>query len=152
MDWSDDELNKLGELSVRYSGVSSWYEPIPPKEMEKHIQRKTRIYEDASFHSYNFPEKTCSISWATSLIEVAEAALLNTIQFSVDQLIQCLPKEEGIDGCEGVHPKTLTTYLIETGLVSKNDFTDCESLYEKTRYHFNAIYPESPNGGGLMNC
>ena len=31
------------------------------------------------------------------------------------------------------------------------DFTDCESLKEKTRYHFATVYPSSPNSGGVMN-
>ena len=98
---------------------------------------------------YSQTNPICSTSWATTIIEIAKS--ITGKIFSVDQLLQCLPKQENIDGCQGVHPKTLATYLSEEGLVEMKDFTDCESLEEKTHYHFAAVYPSSPNAGGLMN-
>lgn len=77
----------------------------------------------------------------------------NTVTFSIDQLFQCLPKEEGCDGCEGLHPKTFISYLMDVGLVEAKAFKNagCESLHKLIRYRFAAIFPESPKAGGLMN-
>lgn len=149
MDWSNEELNELGNLSVKYSRISSAYEEIEPTEMQMHVAKTTREFPELM--EYNVPEKKCSTSWVTSAIEMAEAALENRIRLSSRQLFECLPEEEGIDKCKGVSTRMLTQYLSETGLMSEDDFDGCESVEEKKRYHFDSISPESRNGGGLMN-
>ena len=73
------------------------------------------------------------------------------MKFSVEQLLQCLPKYENIEECSGVHPKELVLYLMEVGLVEEGKFTDCNSINPADTYRFSPIYPESPNAGGLMN-
>ena len=151
MDWSEEELSDLGNLSVKYSGIASLYEHIEPTEKEKHLSLPQYSFKDDSLDEFNLASKSCSSSWATSIIKMAESAVDNKIQFSINQLLECLPKSEELNECEGIHPKQLTMYLSEVGLVSKQEFVDCNSIQSKTTYRFTPIYPESPNAGGLMN-
>lgn len=149
LDWSNKELEGLGELSMKYSGTATLYDEIDVLKREFHVKKSAREFPELS--EYNDPKKNCGTSWVTSAIEVAEASLENRIRLSSRQLLECLPKEERMDGCRGVNPRILSEYLSVIGLVSEKDFKDCESVDEKKRYHFNTVYPESPNAGGLMN-
>ena len=149
LDWNTDELEELGSLSVRYSGISSSYEVMDVKEKEYLIQKSTREFPELG--EYNSPEKKCSTSWVSATIELAETALDHNVRLSSRQLFECLPKDEDIDGCEGVNMRTLSDYLRETGLMSENDFKNCESINPLYTYHFSSISPEVPTGSGLMN-
>ena len=149
MDWSDDELEELGNLSIQYSGVESLHEEVEVTRTTYSVEREVQDFCQGSLMEYSQTNPICSTSWATSIIEIAES--ITGKLFSVDQLLQCLSKQENIDGCQGIHPKTLATYLLKEGLVEMKDFTDCESLKEKTHYHFATVYPSSPKAGGLMN-
>lgn len=151
LDWTVDEVNQLGILSTRYSGVASTSEGVLPKHEQFTVTRNPRDFCESSIISYSRQSAICSTSWATAAVEIAEFALNNEIQLSVDQLLHCLPKDEDINGCQGVHPKTLSFYLYEVGLVKKEDFTNCASLENQKRYRFKTIYPEAATGGGLMN-
>ena len=131
MDWSDDELLSLGDLSVHYS------------------QRQSTEYCVGSLIELSGIEKACSTSWATSIIDIASQIAGEPL--SVNQLLECLPIEEEIDPCQGIHPKSLVNYLSEVGLVGVNEFTSCDSIRPNYSYHFTPVYPESPNAGGLMN-
>ena len=48
MDWSDDELLSLGDLSVHYSGISTIYEAIPINQHEYSSQRQSTEYRVGS--------------------------------------------------------------------------------------------------------
>ena len=149
LDWNRDELEELGSLSVRYSGVSSSYEVIDVKEKECSIRKSSREFPELA--EYNSPEKKCATSWISATIELAEIALDHKVRLSSRQLLECLPKDEDIDGCDGVNMRTLSHYLSETGLMSENDFKDCKSINPLYTYHFISISPEVPTGSGLMN-
>ena len=122
---------------------------IDVKENEYSIQKSTREFPELV--EYNSPEKKCSTSWVSATIELAEIALDHKVRLSARQLLECLPKDEGINGCEGVNMKVLREYLSETGLMSENSFKDCESVDPHLTYRFSSISPEVPTGSGLMN-
>ena len=152
LDWSDEELDGLGELSAKYSGNPSYSNEIKPNEngyMDMQFSVNKRSFIELS--KYNDPKEKCSTSWATATIELAEAALDHKVHLSVRQLFDCLPEKEMINGCEGVHPKVLMEYLMEEGLVEDKEFRSCDSLKNVKHYYFSPIQPESPNAGGLMN-
>ena len=152
LDWSDEELDSLGNISTKYSGNPNYNDEIEPYE-DDYIDRRftvnKRDYPELS--KYNNPKEKCSTSWATAAIELAEAALDHKVHLSVRQLFNCLPEREMINGCEGVHPKVLMEYLMEVGLVEDEEFQGCDSLKDVKHYYFSPIQPESPNAGGLMN-
>ena len=39
MDWTDEELDQLGLLSIRYSGITSIYDEIDVREKEYSLSR-----------------------------------------------------------------------------------------------------------------
>ena len=147
MDWTDDEINQLGDLSVRYSGITYVYDEIRVNTNEYSQPIRDSDYCYDSLYDYSRTTQICSTSWATSIIEIADT--ITGKHFSVDQLLQCLPEKEEIDGCEGVHPKSIASYLFEVGLVE--EFTTCDSIDSSKVYRFSTIFPESPNAGGVMN-
>ena len=152
LDWSDEDLEVLSELSAHFSGVASHNEPVEITHTHYSLSRQSRTFMDDSLMKYSTKETICSTSWATSVIEVAEAALNNQFELSVDQLLHCLPVEYELESdCVGAEPKTIMSYLSEIGLVRKEDFTDCESLDNQARFKFEAVLPEAPNKSGLMN-
>ena len=128
LDWSDDELDSLGNLSTKYSGNPSYNDEIKPIEndhIDVQFSVNKRSYPELS--KYNDPKEKCSTSWATATIELAEAALDHKVHLSVRQLFNCLPEKEMINGCEGVHPKVLMEYLMEVGLAEDEEFQSCDS-------------------------
>ena len=149
MDWTDASLEELGDLNIQYSGFASLYDPIEVKEPECHLTRQSQDFCKGSLKKYSLESNICATSWATSVIEIVNN--VSGKQLSIEQLLQCLPLSENINGCKGVHPKTIAVYLMEIGLVEEGNFTVCEKIYSVPRYRFTAVYPESPNAGGLMN-
>ena len=71
MDWTDDELEQLGFLSVRFSGISSLYDEIGVRAKEYSFPRKTTSFCSSSLFEYSRSDSICSTSWATSIIEIA---------------------------------------------------------------------------------
>ena len=59
--------------------------------------------------------------------------------------------DDGFSKPNGVHPKTLMTYLLEEGLMSEDRFIDCESVDANSTYQFGAKFLYPKNTGGLMN-
>ena len=151
MDWSDDELDELGKLSVEYSGSPIMYDDAPvPTQDEMSVDKRSRVFSGLKDH--NESGKVCSTSWATAVIKAAEAAADYSVELSEEQLFTCLPKDLGFaDGCNGIHPNKVMDYLLEEGLVEKNDFKGCDKLNGLIKYHFVANTPEVPTAGGLMN-
>ena len=148
MDWTDEELEELANLSVQFSGIASVYDEIEINEREYLKERKAIDFcSSTPLSEYSRLDSICSTSWATSIIEIANRVTGRS--FSVNQLLQCLPVYEEIDRCKGVHPKAIASYLMEIGLVE--NFTDCSSIDSSIAYRFTPIYPVSPNAGGLMN-
>ena len=151
MDWSEEELDELGKLSVEYSGSPIMYDDAPePTLNEMNVEKRSREFEGLKDH--NESGKVCSTSWATAAIKAAEAALDYVVELSEEQLFTCLPKDLGFaDGCDGIHPKKVMDYLLEEGLVEKKAFNGCDKLDGLERFHFNSNTPSHPTAGGLMN-
>ena len=154
MDWTDESLEELGDLDIKYSGFASLFDPIEIKEPEYHLARQPHNFCEGSLMRYSLESNICATSWATSIIEIVNH--VSGKKLSVEQLLHCLPQSENINGCKGVHPKTIAMYLMEVGLVEENSIKDgdsfvCEKIYSVPRYRFTPVYPESPNAGGLMN-
>ena len=57
---------------------------------ELEIPLRTRSFCDDSFHALSTPYHA-TISWALSIVQLAEFSLGNQIRLSVKQLLQCLP-------------------------------------------------------------
>ena len=146
MDWTDEELLDLGDLVVHYTGETKLFEEI---EVDKNDIHK---YKPARSFNMSLP-LNMTTSWATSVIQVAERALGGGVRLSLEQLIQCLPVSEDVEeeGMRGVHPRTITSYLLEVGLMEEDDFFGCESINPLYTHRFKPLYPQYPNGGGLMN-
>ena len=68
MDWTDDELEQLGLLSVHFSGIASSFDEIDVREKEYSFPRKTTNFCSSSLFEYSRPDSICSTSWATSII------------------------------------------------------------------------------------
>ena len=149
MDWSDDDLNKLEDTCMQYSGMVSLYDPIEVINNEYTLPREPVNFDGESLKKASRVDSSRFLSWATSVIEAAHSIIKEW--FSIEQLINCVPQNEEIDGCECSHPKNLATYLMEVGLLKEGDFIDCNSVDPSKTYHFTPVYPESPNAGGLMN-
>ena len=145
-------MERLATLTARFSGSPPSNDPVDISQSDYSLSRKPPVIGQSFINSYSRKDSICATSWATSVIEVAEAALNNMFDLSVDQLIQCLPIEYGLDSeCSGIEPKLLISYLNEVGLVRKSDFSGCESIEDKLRFTFTATHPEVPNASGLMN-
>ena len=152
MDWSDADLEQLGSLTAEFHGNAPYYEPVDVSKPDFSLRRSPPVYPESFVNEYSRKQPICSTSWATSVIEVAEAALNNQIELSINQLMQCLPNYFDMEnGCDGFEPKLIQSYLKEVGLVRKDDFVDCASLDNSERFTFNYILPEVPNKSGLMN-
>ena len=152
LDWSNAELEQLSSLTAEYHGNAPYYEPVEVSKLEFSLERSSRVYPESFVKEYSRKESICSTSWATSIVEVAEAAVDNQFEFSVDQLMQCMPAYFDMEsGCRGFEPKMIMTYLKEVGLVRKDDFVDCASLNQKAKFTFAHVLPEAPNKSGLMN-
>ena len=142
LDWSDADLKQLGTLTAEFHGNAPHNEPVEVLKPEFFIQRNPRVYPESFINEYSRKESICSTSWATSIIEVAEASLNNQYELSVNQLIQCLPTYFDMENsCNGFEPSLIRTYLKEVGLVQNNDFVNCDSLDKNTKFKFDYILP-----------
>ena len=159
MDWSDDELDELGELNVKYSQHPSYYDAVDINEPFFTIPKEPRDF-CAGKEKYSRSNTKCSLSWATTLVQVAEAALGGKVELSVDQLIKCVPASELYNGgfeneCGGYHPKSLQNYLLDVGLATKEGFESikgmCDDLEKIETYRFVSNAADPPNASGLMN-
>ena len=122
MDWTDDELESLGEIDVHYSGIVSNYDEIEPTSFNQKYTFEEPDICSENYTKYSAPN-SCSTSWATTIIQMVNELYKDTgIRFSLDQLLQCLPARYGFDNCVGVHPKDIVTYLLEFGLLTEKDF------------------------------
>ena len=151
LDWGDDALIKVGELLYRYSGVISISDPVPILHSNYMLSRRARQFTDTSLTKYASSANACSTSWATAIIEIAEVAIGNSVELSIDQLLHCLPDYLDIDGCQGVLPTQVSVYLAEIGLMRKKNFTTCKAIRTSDTYHFSLSEPEVPNASGVMN-
>ena len=129
LDWNDTAIQQLGSLSVRFSGVSSFHHPIQIENNSCSLNIEPRDFSNDLIYKYSNQDNICSTSWATSIMRIAEAAVNNTVKFSVDQLFYCIPLEYEKDSiCDGIEPKLFVHYLQNIGLVQESDFIDCTSV------------------------
>ena len=118
MDWSDDDLDTLGDLVVKYSGNAPLSVEIVPEKKSVSIPK----LNERTFDLYETVQKNpiTSTSWATAIVEMAEAAMNYGVTFDPEQLLDCVPKYADMeDGSNGVYPNDIIRYLAEVGFVEK---------------------------------
>ena len=149
LDWRDDELESLAQSAAGFVGSTSSAERIEFDKPSHTLSRTPRSF--SSMVEYSRKDSICSTSWATSIIEVAETEMNNEVEFSMDQLLRCVPSYFDMESsCIGVKPHDLMEYLTTVGLVTKSNFTSCDEVNNQRAYRFDMVIPEAPNKSGLM--
>ena len=159
-DFEDTDLEAMMDLTIKYSGLGSYYDPIEIAQHEYYQPILSREFctED---HPSLIPYATthnCSISWATATIAAAELALHRRgieEKLSLEYLLECFEGEIEEDSCEGVSMSDLQEFLMTVGLMSEKEVNRvgeemCSSL-SASRFVFEIEKPEALNRGGLMN-
>ena len=75
MDWTNEELESLGDLSMHYTGTADVYDIVEPSLYSYKLTKPERGFCIDSLKAYSMPGMP-STSWATSIIEVAEKAMV----------------------------------------------------------------------------
>ena len=83
MDWSDDELEELGNLSIQYSGIESLHEEVEVTRTAYSVEREVQDFCQGSLMEYSQTNPICSTSWAITIVEIAKS--ITGKLFSVDQ-------------------------------------------------------------------
>ena len=141
-DWSDSELQALGNLDIDIPPCHSSQKMNLPLNQSSSIQLNSHEFCDNNLSQFS-SVRNCSTSWATSIVRIAEHALNNTIHLSVQQLLQCLPSVYGINACQGVNTTSIVQYLAEVGLVEEDQFTSCSTISEMKSFRFAPIFIHS---------
>ena len=135
--------------------------PIKPFFNSTNIESRLLCSTHSHLDEYTISHH-CSLSWITSILEAAEAAMARknkTIEFSFDFIKECAPIDDNDDGCDGMHPKDIQHFLSDVGLISEEEYQSLQSQSHSSIcnmrfnevYRFNIIRIEGTNKGGLMN-
>lgn len=159
-DFSKDDLERMMELRVTYSGLGSHALPIVPQKSAFETSLPSREFtKEAHPNLVQYAtSNACAISWATATIAAAEKVLADRgtpMNLSIEYLLDCFKEETNEDICDGVLMPDLADFLATRGLMSEmeaarlgaNKCSD-ESAHV---FLFTATKVEAPNRGGLMN-
>ena len=150
------------DIYPRYMNVGSYCYPTTPIHPDPYnVDLSTyseRSFCDASvFEGYAKPN-SCSTSWATEAVTVAERVLKDQgydVRLSVDYLVKCLAEDLKRDACDGFYNKEIFGFIVDNGLISEEDAAklgnDICQPSEDMLYTFEAQEIECPNKGNLMN-
>ena len=153
-DFSDEDLNRMMNLGVKYSGEGSYADPednVPEAWTGTIISRDlcTGAEEYSSSNSN-------STSWASALILAAETALKNggyDEPLSLTYVIECLPLSQEIEPND-VSPSDMITFVTEKGLMSEavaSQLSPEELCSANTpKFYFDVTKNDIPNKSGLM--
>ena len=159
-DFDEASLEGMMDIYPSYKNVGSYCERAEPLQTEYRVD--TSKYPERSFcgarafEGYSKPN-SCSTSWATEAITIAERVLMDAnynVRLSVDYLIECLPKHIDGNSCDGYYNKDIFEFIADNGLISEDDAATLDDICsppESMLYHFNAKEIECPNKGHLMN-
>ena len=155
-DFRDDDLDRMMNLGVQYSGIGSYTESenitLPFWSGDIIIDRDfCGGAEEQSTSNSN------SSSWASALILAAEAALRKAgynEQLSLPYVLKCLPESQDVDINE-VSPSDIREFVVEKGLMSEA----VASLFNRSdlcsvdtpKFYFDITRNDIPNKSGLMN-
>ena len=155
-DFSDEDLEGLMDLGIKYSGQSSYAEPednFPPTYQVNWQPRN--LCE--GFDQYSISHSNAT-SWATAIIMAAEASLReNSIEekLSLKYILKCLPEYHD-ENPNDVSPTDIIRFVSSNGLISEKDASllDDEKLCSdeiSTKYLFEINQNIVPNKSGLKN-
>ena len=155
-DFSDEDLEGLMDLGIKYSGQSSYAEPednYPPTYQVNWQPRN--LCEGFDQYSISHSKAT---SWATAIIMAAEASLReNSIEekLSLKYVLKCLPEYHD-ENPNDVSPTDIIRFVSSNGLISEKDasLVEDEKLCSdeiSTNYLFEVNQNIVPNKSGLKN-
>ena len=156
-DFSDEDLEKMMDLGVKYSGEGSYAEPesistsswsnmyVVSRDM---CEEGTKLYSAPNSHS---------TSWASALVLAAETALRKEgydTRFSLPYVLNCLKESQEVEFNE-VSPSDIIEFVREKGLVTEESVKDipenelCSA--DVPKFYFDVTKNDIPNKSGLMN-
>ena len=155
-DFSDEDLEKMMDLGVKYSGEGSYAEPesiSTPSWSNMHVVSRDMC---AGAETYSAPNSH-STSWASALVLAAEAALRKEgydTRFSLPYVLNCLKESQEVEFNE-VSPSDIIEFAREKGLVTEESVKDipenelCSA--DVPKFYFDVTKNDIPNKSGLMN-
>ena len=155
-DFSDDDLDRMMNLGVQYSGEGSFADPenitLPFWSRDYIVGRDLLVGTDKYCTS-----NSNSTSWASALILAAEAALKKEgydEKFSFHYVAKCLPESQEVD-FQDVSPSDMIEFITEKGLMSETvaSLLSEDELCSVTtpKFYFDVLRNDIPNKSGLMN-
>ena len=156
-DFSDDDLEKMMDLGVKYSGEGSYAEPesiSAPAWSNMYVVSRDMCEEGAKLYS---APNSYSTSWASALVLAAEAALRKEgydTRFSLPYVLNCLKESQEVEFNE-VSPSDIIEFVREKGLVTEESVKDipenelCSA--DVPKFYFDVTKNDIPNKSGLMN-
>ena len=154
-DFSEEDLEGLMDLGIKYSGQISYAEPeevFPPSYQVDWTPRS--LCE--GFGNYSTSHGIAT-SWATSIIMAAEASLQMSedVKLSLKYVLKCLP-EYHEEKPNDVTPADILRFVTDNGLISEEDalyLDDSELCSDETstKYFFEVNQNIVPNRSGLKN-
>ena len=155
-DFSDEDLEKMMDLGVKYSGEGSYAEPESISTSSWSNMYVVSRDMCAGAETYSAPNSH-STSWASALVLAAEAALRKegyVESLSLPYVLKCLPESQEIEPSE-VAPLDIITFVTEKGLMSEavagllNENELCSA--DVPKFYFDVTKNDIPNKSGLMN-
>ena len=155
-DFRDEDLEKMMDLGVKYSGEGSYAEPestLAPSWPNEYVVGRDMC---EGTEKYSAPH-SFSTSWASALVLAAEAALRKERYYeplSLPYVLKCLPESQEIEPND-VAPQDIAAFVTEKGLMSEavagllNENELCSANTPK--FYFEVTKNDSPNKSGLMN-
>ena len=160
-DWPFEDLNSMMDVTQKYSGRGSYWEPIVPI-LSSFMQNYTTLdrhfcFPGSHLSKYAAPNN-CSLSWMTMIVNAGERALaIANIhkRLSYQFVLKCY---RSANVCRGINMRDAEVGLNTIGLVSEEEanrvLEDGGDICDIPMYHrffFEVRKPEGPNRGGLMN-
>ena len=156
-DFSDEDLEKMMDLGVKYSGEGSYAEPesiSTPSWSNMYVISRDMCEEGAKLYS---APNSHSTSWASALVLAAETALRKEgydTHFSLPYVLNCLKESQEVEFNE-VSPSDIIEFVREKGLVTEESVKDipenelCSA--DVPKFYFDVTKNDIPNKSGLMN-
>ena len=156
-DFSDEDLEKMMDMGVKYSREGSYAEPesiSAPSWSNMYVVSRDMCEEGAKLYS---APNSYSTSWASALVLAAEAALRKEgydTHFSLPYVLNCLKESQEVEFNE-VAPSDIIEFVREKGLVTEESVKDipdnelCSA--DAPKFYFDVTKNDIPNKSGLMN-
>ena len=154
-DFKDEDLDKMMDLGVKYSGEGSYAEPdqLPSVSTPSSVVGRDICTGTQEYSSSN----SVSTSWASALVLAAEAALRKEgyeETFSLSYVLKCMKESQEVEPND-VSPTDMIEFVTEKGLMSEavagllNENELCSA--DVPKFYFDITRNDIPNKSGLMN-